>query len=123
MKPELAFVRRYVEVGIEHAEAELRCCPETDGQNKRVAEAKISVLRGVLKCVDRLEPKRILSKTAEDRLMRLEKRALWLTHRITESADQHRRYDFDKAERSALEWAIRTLRVMAPEDEDETEAH
>lgn len=116
--PELAFVRSYVERGIERADAELRECPETDEQGRRCAEAKASVLGGVLRYIDSQERRRTLSKKGEERLMRLEKRALWLTHRISES-DQNRRYDFDKAERSALEWAIRTLRIMAPSDEEQ----
>lgn len=52
----------------------------------------------------------VLDAKGEERLQRLERRALWLTYRInTGSRDS----GFDHAERSALDWAIRTIRTLA----------
>lgn len=60
-----------------------------------------------------------------DRYKRLEKRAQWLRERILNNAlDPIKKFSFDKAEVSALEWAMNIIRCYFEEhDERDKEEH
>lgn len=50
-----------------------------------------------------------MSAHEKERYIRLEKRAQWLRERILETTHLHKDLTFDKAELSALEWAMRII--------------
>lgn len=54
-----------------------------------------------------------LSPHMRERYMRLEKRAQFLRERILQKTHLHRTMDYDKAELSALEWAMRVILLYA----------